>query len=1244
MSDLSDDKTLDTCGCCEIDPLRYPAHHNPPGQDAISYRLATHSQFLQRMRAMLARDQLLGEAGVTDRRPLARLTTRASDDPTVALLDAWATTADVLTFYQERIANEAYLRTAGERRSVLELARAISYELKPGVAASTVLAFTVDRSPGSPKDVALAKGVRVLSIPGQDQLPQTFETIEDFVARADWNALAPYLGTHAVADSLALDTVSLRLSGVSTGLQAGDAVAVVDPDRDSDPDQDRWSVRNIKSVVASVAQGHTTITWEPGLDHDFTDPARPPAVYALRLRAAAFGHNAADWATLPADIKNDYVDRALGALTPVAVSADGTRVVAGGDDGSLKLWTYSDASGWVPETVPVSFGISAVTAVAVSEAVDRILLGRPDGALVLLSKAALGVWSEAPVPATGRAHAGTITAAAFTAAADKALSRDDQGVSFVWTVANRTAENSYVSQLVAGSGNYRVSSEGAALKFWRKSGSAWTTETISGAAHAGTITAITLTVDGSIAYIVSGGADGVVKRWHRDLASATSAWQAIALPGAGTAHTGPVLRVAITAVGDRVLSRGADGLARVWAVSGTALLYSFVEDTVDYLTDWPDFALDRVGDAAAELFLDNVYTTVVPGSWLALVEGDRRALYRVVTTDVAWHTQFNLSAKVTRLTLDTESGLADFDRRDVVVYVRSEALKLFEQQVPEDLPIEGDVLELSVLVPNLTAERTVVVTGKRMRARITDLAPQRGDDDEPGDPLVERLVLRSADGFLTVDLYRGDLLEVVRRPVAVPVGTVSWHKQDDGFAGTVTTGTGIEWLLRDRNGVEGLVYWVREEAADQWLEDAAIDVGFIALEHPDEKHDSVSEVAVIKRVDESPDRQRTVITLWTALENIYDHDPETFGVNANVADATHGETIPDEVLGSGDGSLINQIFDLDNIPLTYVTAATASGAASTLEVRVNDVLWEQVDSLYNSGPRSQHYMVRQDNEGHTFVQFGDGIRGARLPSGQENVRARYRKGIGLDGEVPAYSLKLLQVKPLGIKEVTNPLAAAGAAGPEDLDQARANAPRTVLTLDRVVSIQDYQDFAAAFAGIGKAQAASLWNGEAQLVHLTIGSASGATIASNAPLRANLVAALDRLRDVSVQVLVDGYTEVRFRIAAQLVVDARYLREQVEAEVQATLRAAFGFNNRRFGQAVTEAEVLAEMHQVDGVVAAKLTLLAVWPADEAPASTTHPLRLDAARAVWDRAGRRAIPAELLLLDPAAEAIVLEKMPT
>jgi hypothetical protein len=88
--------------------------------------------------------------------PLRDLRSRASNDPAIAMLDAWATIADVLTFYQERIANEGYLRTAIERRSILELARLVGYFLRPGVASSVYLAYTLENGycAPSPPDCA----------------------------------------------------------------------------------------------------------------------------------------------------------------------------------------------------------------------------------------------------------------------------------------------------------------------------------------------------------------------------------------------------------------------------------------------------------------------------------------------------------------------------------------------------------------------------------------------------------------------------------------------------------------------------------------------------------------------------------------------------------------------------------------------------------------------------------------------------------------------------------------------------------------------------------------------------------------------------------------------------------------------------------------------------------------------------------------------------------------------------------
>src|SRR5262249_32764687 len=134
---------------------------------------------------------------------------------------------------------------------------------------------------------------------------------------------------------------------------------------------------------------------------------------------------------------------------------------------------------------------------------------------------------------------------------------------------------------------------------------------------------------------------------------------------------------------------------------------------------------------------------------------------------------------------------------------------------------------------------------------------------------------------------------------------------------------------------------------------------------------------------------------------------QTVTLTANVAAATNGNTIGvPEVLGSGDASQVKQSFTLKRSPLTYTSAATASGAQSTLQVRVNDLLWTEVPSLYGLGPNDQSYITRRSDDGTTTVIFGDGVTGARLPTGQNNVVATYRTGIGTAGNVHAGSLSI----------------------------------------------------------------------------------------------------------------------------------------------------------------------------------------------------------------------------------------------
>ncbi len=343
----------------------------------------------------------------------------------------------------------------------------------------------------------------------------------------------------------------------------------------------------------------------------------------------------------------------------------------------------------------------------------------------------------------------------------------------------------------------------------------------------------------------------------------------------------------------------------------------------------------------------------------------------------------------------------------------------------------------------------------------------------------------------------------------------------------------------------------------------------------------------------------TVITLDSSLD--YPYKRATVQINANVALSTNGETVQ-EILGSGDGSQIFQSFVLQQSPLTYISAETPSGTQSTLEIRVDDLLWEEVSFFYGHGPEEHIYITRQDDAGNTTVMFGDGLTGSRLPTGQQNIKATYRRGIGIGGLVRANQLSLMLTRPLGVKAANNPQAATGAADSEQLDDARQNATLTIMTLGRIVSLQDYQDFARAFAGIDKALATWTWSGQQRIVLLTVAGVNGATVAVDSTLYKNLTDSIRLCSEPFVRLLLQPYDPIFFRVGGTVAVDPAYILDEVEANVEDALRTAFSFAERDFGQPVHLSEVISTIQNVVGVLDVDLTEF--YRSDLPPELATH----------------------------------------
>lgn len=319
-------------------------------------------------------------------------------------------------------------------------------------------------------------------------------------------------------------------------------------------------------------------------------------------------------------------------------------------------------------------------------------------------------------------------------------------------------------------------------------------------------------------------------------------------------------------------------------------------------------------------------------------------------------------------------------------------------------------------------------------------------------------------------------------------------------------------------------------------------------------------------------------------------------LNANVAPASHGETQPDEPLGHGDGAKLFQSFRLQRGGLTHLPAAPAP--QPELAVRVNDMLWQRVPSLFGQPPSAQVYTLATDAEGKSMLRFGDGTTGARLPSGANNVVARYRTGLGREGRLRADQLATLLTRPVGLRAVTNPWPTDGGRDPDHIDDTRAAAPATVRTFGRAVSLADFADVARETGLAARAIANWAWIDFERAVQLSVAGPEGDRLSAAA--LGTLADALDMVRDPNLPLVLGQVWPVPLRITARLLRDPAYLPELVEKNARAALDAFFAFEARDLGGSVHLSQVAAAIQGAMGVLAVDIDHFhvkgaAVWPA-------------------------------------------------
>ena len=1079
------------CNCCEPAVQATPlAIFNRPSLSEITYRVGTFSTFREAMLESIAQQPAL-----------TGLTTRERTDYAITILELFAAAGDVLTFYNERIANELFLRTARERDSLLRLTRQIGYRLRPGLAARTLLSFALDAG----AETRIRRGLKVMSVPGQDEKPQIFETIEEIAANAEINEAAAF-APPVPFNGFAQGSIGGPIVSRPSKLAAGDRLIL-------------FGRGMIEEKTVEVLGQHTDgarIAFSPGVQQQGRDASEAQAA-KLEGRLRFFGHGAPETVNVYVPSTTSWprweaktIDPSLAApdlaypldARYTDISAGQQLLIETSASGAAKLRAATVVRTEDRPTVMVSNEATPVEIESLRDTVTHLFLrqtirekpavaGTPGGTRAVFARSAGGavlqldppsaaprqwtfvadVVATSPVSAVG---VGALRRDVFVRDFNNALqqARMPAGAFTGW-VSHGGILTSEPRPAAEPGGQVRVFARGADLGLWVIDVTAGTPG--SWISLGGVLTSAPAPVShnpGRFAVFVRGLDRGV---WYRIRDGAVwSPWTALK----GILATGPA-----------VASTGAGRIDIVALDDAGALIHRKFDGTS--WGDWRHLGGELTGDLAL--------IPGVPDRIDVFARGKDGALWTIARTGETWSAWTSLGGTLTSAPAAVRDifGLHVYARGvDGAIASRSFATGAWSPWMSHGDGIGSIPDRRKTAIYRLAAD-DVVFRGYDYPAQITQ----------------GRLALRMKPGGKTVGnlakgrrilLRAGDRIDEAKVVAATPVAALPGELDDHLF---------VDFTPAPATPIAGAV------------------------------------------------------------------------LLGNIAAASHGETQPLEALGHGDGAKAFQTFKLSRPNLTYLQTAGSLEGAPALEVRVNGELWKETPSFFARRSSEHLYVARQNDNAETTVAFGDGATGARLPSGAMNITAVYRTGLGLEGLMKAGQLSIPLERPVGLRSVSNPLPADGAADPETRDRARGAAPNSVKTFGRAVSLADFEAIATASGLAARACVTWVWSELERTVHVTVAGAEGSKLSASS--LALLRSALDTARDPNRPLMLANLVRVPIVISARLLRNPAFEADAMLDDARAKLLALFAFDAVPLGAAVFASTIYATLQSATGVVAADI---------------------------------------------------------
>ena len=294
----------------------------------------------------------------------------------------------------------------------------------------------------------------------------------------------------------------------------------------------------------------------------------------------------------------------------------------------------------------------------------------------------------------------------------------------------------------------------------------------------------------------------------------------------------------------------------------------------------------------------------------------------------------------------------------------------------------------------------------------------------------------------------------------------------------------IQWAYHDRSMPDG---WTRLQVTDGT--ESLTESGIVRFSVPNEMVDATlfghrlhwlrATVTGTRfdRIDEVTGGDDSISRSEAATGSAAAVPPVLHGVHPHTTWADNVRTVENETIGSSNGAP-NQEFTFDLSPVTNETVwvdelpstsaaerQTLAASSSTAVDQVTDtngvlrafwVRWQRVEDFFGSGSDDRHYTLDRITG---RLAFGDGSHGRIPPQGRDNVRARYKTGGGVGGNVPANSVTDLVSSVAFVDSVTNPEPGDGGADAELMAEVLARAPETLRHRGRAVTAADFERIA-----------------------------------------------------------------------------------------------------------------------------------------------------------------------------------------